>query len=251
MDHKEFSLGSALGSFVAKIQISMPSSQKLWGILTRKERWGLSWRGWLAMALLVLGVGWTLVLGIYPFLAVTNRVDTQSLAVEGWVHDFAMRVAAEEFRTGSYQMAYTTGGPVEGVGHYTNDYNTAASVGAGRLKAAGVPAEFVQMVPSRVMDRDRTYSSALALRDWFRDHRLSVQRINVVTVDVHARRTRLLFQEALGKDVTVGIIAVPNPDYDSAHWWRYSEGVRDVLGEAIAYVYAKFFFYPSAHGASS
>jgi uncharacterized SAM-binding protein YcdF (DUF218 family) len=104
------------------------------------------------------------------------------------------------------------------------------------------------MVPSRVMDRDRTYSSAVALRDWFQGHHLSVQGINVVTEDVHARRTRLLFQEALGKDVTVGIIAVPNPDYDSAHWWRYSEGVRDVLAEAIAYVYAKFFFYPPAHG---
>jgi hypothetical protein len=86
------------------------------------------------------------------------------------------------------------------------------------------------------------------LKDWFREHNPSVQSINVMTEDVHARRTRLLFQEAFGKDVTVGIIAVPNPDYDSAHWWRYSEGVRDVLGETIAYVYAKFFFYPSAHG---
>jgi len=226
----------------------MPSSQKLWGILTRKERWGLSWRGWLAVVLLVLLAGWTLVLETYPFLAVTHRVDAHTLVVEGWVHDYAIRVAAEEFRTGSYQMAYTTGGPVSGSESYTNDYNTSASVGAGRLRAAGLPHEVLQMVPSRVMDRDRTYNSAVALRDWFQDHHMSVHAVNVMTEDVHARRTRLLFQEALGKDVTVGITAVPNPDYDSAHWWRYSEGVRDVLGEAIAYVYAKFFFYPSAHG---
>ena len=68
--------------------------------------------------------------------------------------------------------------------------------------------------------------------------------VNVVTVDVHARRTQLLFQMALGPKVKVGIIAVPNADYDAAKWWRYSEGVRAVLGEFIAYLYVKLFFFP-------
>ena len=203
------------------------------------------WIGLVAVAALLVAAAGLLLLNVYPFLAVTHRVDAHTLVVEGWVHDYAMRVAAEEFRSGSYEMVYTTGGPVEGVGHYINDYSTAASIGAGRLKAAGVPAEFVQMVPSRVMNRNRTYGSALALRNWLQDHQLPVQGINIMTVDVHARRTRLLFQEAFGDAVAVGIIAIPNPDYDSAHWWRYSEGVRDVLGESIAYVYAKIFFYPS------
>ena len=73
---------------------------------------------------------------------------------------------------------------------------------------------------------------------------MSAQGINVVTEDVHARRTRLLFQEALGPDVKVGIIAVPSPEYEARHWWRYSEGVREVIGESIAYVYARFLFWP-------
>jgi hypothetical protein len=42
----------------------------------------------------------------------------------------------------------------------------------------------------------------------------------------------------------VGIIAVANPDYNPTQWWRYSDGVREVIGESIAYIYAKFFFYP-------
>jgi hypothetical protein len=71
-----------------------------------------------------------------------------------------------------------------------------------------------------------------------------VQSINVMTADVHARRTSLLFHEAFGDGVTVGIIAVPNPDYDSRRWWRYSEGVREVIGESIAYGYARFLFAP-------
>ena len=28
--------------------------------------------------------------------------------------------------------------------------------------------------------------------------------------------------------------------YERRHWWRVSEGVREVLGETIAYIYARF-----------
>jgi len=95
------------------------------------------------------------------------------------------------------------------------------------------------------MDRDRTYGSAVALRNWFRENNMPVRSVNVVTEDVHARRTYLLFQKALGDNVAVGIIAVPNPDYDPEHWWRYSEGVKDVISETAAYLYAKLLFHPS------
>ena len=132
------------------------------------------------------------------------------------------------------------------MGGYTNDYNTSASLAAGRLKAAGFSPELIQMVPSRVSERDRTYSSAVALRDWFRDNHVSVHGINIVTEDVHARRSWLLFQKALGPGVKVGVIAVPNPDYDAGQWWRYSEGVKEVVSEGVAYLYAKFFFWPPA-----
>ena len=181
---------------------------------------------------------------VYPFLAGTHRVDTNVLVVEGWIHEYAIRAAVEEFREGSYHRVFTTGGPVEGSGGYINDYHTNASIGADHLKKYGLSDESVQMVPSRIMDRDRTYGSAIALRNWFREHNMPVRSINVVTEDLHARRTRLLFEKALG-DVVVGVIAVANPDYDSRHWWRYSQGVKDVSTEAIAYVYAKLLFFPS------
>ena len=109
-------------------------------------------------------------------------------------------------------------------------------MGAELLKNAGVPGQSLQMVPSRVMDRDRTYASAVALRNWFREHNMPVRSINVVTEDVHARRTCLLFQKALGHNTTVGIIAIPNPDYDPEHWCRYTEGVKDVVSETVAYI---------------
>jgi uncharacterized SAM-binding protein YcdF (DUF218 family) len=221
------------------------SSQKLWGILRRKERWALSWRGWLLLTSAGLVAAYFTFLNIYPFLAVTHRVNTNLLVVEGSAQRYAIRGGAEEFKNGSYERIFTTGGPENGSGGYTNDYNTSASVSAEILKKCGVSDDLVQMVPSHVSGRDRTYSSAVALRNWFREHNTSVHSINVLTEDVHARRTRLLYQKAFGKNVAVGIIAVSNPDYNPTQWWRYSDGVRQVIGESIAYIYAKFFFYPS------
>lgn len=214
----------------------------LWGVFNRKERWGLSWRGLLLVLAMIAVAGCVMIFGSYPFLAVSRPVKTDVMVVEGWVHEYAIAQAVEEFKKGGYKKVYTTGGPVTGTGHYINDYSTAASIGAGRLRDAGMPVDLVQMVPSRVNERDRTYSSAVALREWFRDHGMVVTNMNVMTEDVHARRTRLLFQEAFGPNATVGIIAIPSIDYEPSRWWRYSEGVRSVISESIAYVYAKVFF---------
>jgi uncharacterized SAM-binding protein YcdF (DUF218 family) len=223
--------------------IAQPIS-RFWGIILRKERWGLSLRGWLVLCAGMLLVVSLIFFRIYPFLAVTHPVDTNILVVEGWVHEYAIRAAVEEFRRKPYERVFATGGPVEGNGGYINDYNTSASVGADLLKNNGLPADSLQMVPSRVMDRDRTYGSAIALRNWFLEHNATPHSLNVVTEDLHARRTRLLFQKALG-DVDIGVIAIPNPDYDARHWWRYSMGVKDVFAEAVSYLYAKFLFHPA------
>jgi len=224
--------------------IRPPFRRAFCGLLTRRERWALSWRGRLILASALLLVGALCIKSVYPFLATTHRVKADILVVEGWIHGYAIRAAVKEFQSNQYQRVLTTGGPVEGSGGYINDYHTNASIGADNLKKYGLPDGFVQMVPSRVMDRDRTYGSAIALRDWFREHDMRVRSLNVLTENVHARRSRLLFSKALGTGISVGIIAVPNPDYDASRWWWYSEGVKDVSSEAIAYLYARFLFHP-------
>jgi len=240
---------STPNAFAASQSAPAAPRRALWGLLDRKERWSLSWRGRLILALILasaLLLGGALVLkGVYPFLATTHRVDTDVMVVEGWVHEYAIRAALKEFQSNHYARIFTTGGPVEGTGGYINDYCTSASVGADLLRKNGLANGSVQMVPSRVMDRDRTYGSAVALRNWFRDHNMAVSGIDVVTEDLHARRTRLLFQKALGEKLTVGVIAIANPDYDAKHWWSYSEGVKHVVSEATAYIYTRFLFYPS------
>ncbi len=221
------------------------TSPKLWGVLVRKERWGLSWRGRAALALAVLLAGWGLALNIHPFLAVTHRVPARILVVEGWTHYFGAAAAVNEFKAGHYERLLATGGPRAGMRTSSSRQDTEAWQSAELLAKAGIPTNDLQAVPSCFVGRDRTYNSALALRDWFRKRGLRPGGINVLTEDAHARRTRLLFQEALGPDIEVGIISAANPDYDARHWWRSSAGVREVIDEGIAYVYAKCLFWPA------
>lgn len=226
-------------------------AKQFWGLVTRKERWGLSWRGWFLVALAILLAGWKLALEIHPFLAVTHRVNARVLVVEGWAHYYGVDAAVKEFKTGRYERVLTTGGPEEGMGTSSAVYDTDAWQSAELLEKAGLSSAIVQSVPSVSVGRDRTYNSAVTLRNWFHEHGLNVRSIDVLTEDTHARRTWLLFQEALGPGVEVGIISVPNPDYDADHWWRSSDGVREVIDETVAYIYAKLFFWPGKAKAES
>ena len=149
----------------------MLARRKFWGILARKERWGLTARGWVVILATVLLFFGALHSWINPFLAVTDRVDANVLVVEGWIVEYAIRTAVGEFQGSHYGRVFTTGGPVKRTGGYVNDYQTVASVSADLLRKDRMANGSVQMVPSRVMERDRTYASAVALRHWFHAHR--------------------------------------------------------------------------------
>src|SRR5690349_12781713 len=69
-------------------------------IFSKRERWGLSRRGWLIVFALLSSGTSIILLSAHPFLAVTHRVDAEVLVVEGWVHEYAIRYGAEEFKTG-------------------------------------------------------------------------------------------------------------------------------------------------------
>jgi hypothetical protein len=110
----------------------IPDSKKFWGMFNRRERWGLSWRGRVVMASVVLLAGWGLVLGIHPFLAVTHRTNAKVLVVEGWIHGYGVDAAVQEFKTGHYERVLTTGGPVEGIGTSSSIlYDTEAETQSG------------------------------------------------------------------------------------------------------------------------
>ena len=175
------------------------------------------------------------------FLAITDPVTGGDLIVEGWAPDYAFDQAIVEFRRNQYGKMYVTGGPIE-EGSTLCDHKTYAERGAAILRSKGLPADVVQAVSAPYVDRARTYASATALKNWQLDHGISSKSYHVMSVGPHARRTRLLFQEALGARAVVGITAIEDRSFDPKHWWSTSAGVRTVMSEAFAYVYFRCLF---------
>jgi hypothetical protein len=213
------------------------------GLLERRERWSFTPGGWFT---LLLGVVLLIALGlwcVHPFLATTDRIDTQFLVVEGWVPNYVLEESITEFRTKPYRLMFTVGCDIlNGVNVEAGDNH--ATYALTRLRWLGMDRKLVQPVPSPTQYRNRTYASALALRQWIELHKAGVTSFNLMTVGVHARRSQLLFQKAFGDRVRVGIIAVPDREYDPRRWWQYSEGVKEVISEGAGYFYARLFFQP-------
>lgn len=213
-----------------------------WGLLKRKESRVLTWRGWTLLLLSLSAALALLAVSIHPFLAVTRPVHGDILVVEGWMPDHRLEATVALFNEQGYRLLVTTGGPLV-KGHYLSAYGTEAALTAATLHKLGLARERIVAVSSPPARRDRTFESALALRDWLSRSDPAVKSLDVYTKGAHARRTWLLFQEALGSDIAVGIIAA-QPDYDADRWWTTSSGVRAVVGESVAYLYARFLFFP-------
>jgi len=167
------------------------------------------------------------------------------MVVEGWLPDFALQQARREFNQRQGRLLLVTGGPIE-QGHMLVHYKNFAELAATILERSGVDRSKIIAVPAPAVIKDRTYASAVALRNWLNHSPIPVKSVNLVSLGTHARRSRLLFEKALGPGIAVGIIAIQDARYDPQAWWKSSQGVRMTLDELIAYVYARFFFRDSS-----
>lgn len=219
------------------------SASCLFGMLARRRVWLPTWRGCLVLIVMLVLSGAGLVKGVHPFLALNAPVSARVMVVEGWIPMSALAIAAHRFRSEGYDMICTVGGAAAGE-KFDSKQNDAVIV-ADQFLEMGLTSSQVFAVPSGEPSRDRTYTSARALRDWFSKRGGMPFALNVVTVNAHSRRSRLLFEKAFGDSVAVGVISIQTPAYDASHWWRYSEGVKEVLSEGAAYLYARFLFNPS------
>jgi hypothetical protein len=215
----------------------------LFGLLRRKTAWRLTGRGWLVMLLILAAGAAAFITLIHPFLAVSRPAGGEILVVEGWLPDTEIAAAVERFRKGGYRLVVTTGGPLER-GSYLLAYNSLAELTRSTLVRMGIAEGAVVAVPAPAVATDRTYACAVAFARWLQTSGLEPEAIDIFTRGTHARRTRLLFDHALGERVRVGVISVPDGAYDPDRWWLSSAGVTAVLKECIAYVYTRLLMIP-------
>ena len=222
----------------------MKQGKPVWGLLQRRECLLPTLRGWIVLSFTCAALIVFTVRGAHSFLAVNDPVPGGVLVVEGWLPDYALEEVITEFKREHYSKLFVTGGPLE-AGAPLSEYKSFAELGTATLVRLGLTTNAVQAVPAPKVRQDRTYASAVALKNWLRQHGVAETNFNVVSIGAHSRRTRLLFDRALGKGCRVGIIAIENRDYDSKRWWESSEGVRTVTDEMIVYWYARLLFRPS------
>lgn len=218
----------------------LETNRMLWGLLTYQPRWGLSLEGWLVLLSILAAAIVLLIPKLQPFLAYHAPIAADALIVEGWVGDDALKSAIDEFtRSDRYQILITTGLALER-GRYLLEYKNFAELSQGTLVALGFNPRYLKAIPTPSVERDRTFNSAIAVRQWLDTSNLNIKAVNVLSADVHSRRSSLLFKRVFEPEIAVGAIAHPSLDYDPQTWWNSSNGVRKTLSEAIAYIYAKF-----------
>ena len=211
----------------------------------RREVWQLTWRARLLLLAALVAVATVLGRGMGGFLAVDEPVQGRYLVVEGWMPAFAYQYAGEVYRRGKYERVIAAGALPD---FALSNGRPREFMAVGSMLAAGIPREAIVEAMGASVHQDRTYHSAMNVRRWLESQGIKSSSLDVITLGPHSRRSRLLFEKALGTGVRVGVYAVPDPRFDLAHWWRSSEGVRSVLGETIAYVYARLFFDPGDLG---
>ena len=189
------------------------------------------WRGLLLMMLVGLAI--TAWLEAYPFLARQAPVPAEVLVVEGWMSDDLLLQAAGWAESNGVAVLVATGGPVE-LGSYLTKWKTYAEMTKARMAKLGLGERFeLAAVPAEKVRRGRTRESARALRA----AGAAAGAFNLASEGPHARRSWRAFRDEFAGQAEVGCVALAPAEYDGEDWWRCSEGVRDVIGEAIAYAY--------------
>ena len=216
----------------------MPKTTK-WGLVSRRVRWGLTFKGWFGIFIVVVLVLWLFIARIEPFLAYSLPVEAEILVVEGWIGDASIVGAMAEFERKPYELLITTGTKL-GRGEYLSEYQDFAHLSEATLITLGFDPQKVQPIPTPPARRDRTLTSAFEVKKWLRENEISLTGINIYSDNVHARRSWLTYRKVFEPEVKVGIISHPALDYDSQTWWSSSEGFKKVTSEVISYLYTRF-----------
>ena len=130
---------------------------------------------------------------------------------------------------------------LDGKKRMKNNYSSLAELARNRLLAKGVDSSLVIAVPGQKTIINRTLKSALAFRNWLRSSKPDVTGINIMSMGTHARRTWMIYEKILNKKYNIGIISVPDNNYNHSSIRKFFKTVRESAG--IIYYWFVLIFY--------
>ena len=218
-------------------------------LFRRREMLWPTLSGWLvllALAALLALLGGRALPALLTVNEPANGPDgrgAKTLVIEGWLEADDLDQALALMRSARYQQVLTTGGPIEDSWNNVPGWSSYAERAAEYLvdRAPGGPP--IVAVPAPPTEQDRTFHSALQVAAWSRGAGIELGAIDLYTAGIHSRRSRTVFEMALGPAVEVGVLAAPSPD-SIAHWWTSSRSAKAVIGEALSLTWTTCCFWP-------
>lgn len=181
------------------------------------------------------------------FLAQTAPVGARTLVVEGWMDSESLDQAIEIFRRGGYSRIVTTGGPSDETRDACGFANYAEQA-ADYLRKHGLHEADITAVPGPRSKQDRTFLSAVTVREWAAKTGVRLDAMDIVSDGPHARRTRILYEMAFGPTVAVGIHATQADAAYRTPWWTSAQTVRYTIDQAIVLLWVECCFKVPAPG---
>ena len=211
-------------------------------LFKKRQVWLPTWPVLLVTIGILIAIGITLILSSRSFLAVTKPVPAASmLVVESWMADNSMEEIARMINDDNYpyQSLWLTGPILDRGFHLSGNFKTYSEMSAATLKALVVPAAKIHVIPSAESQRHRTFAAAQKLKEELDRKNIRPGSFDLATLDVHARRSRLVMEKVFGEETQIGIIALSPTNYDPQRWISSSAGMKITLTELIAYLYEK------------
>lgn len=210
-----------------------PASKRI--LFQRKTVWWPTGLGWCC---LLVPPGFLLASWVFlgeTFLASTNRVEADTLVVEGWIGRESLPFVKEEFERGDYKQLVVTGGLT---GHsWSQDRWSVTEIARKELVRLGFPTNKLVLAPCPDVENQRTYESAVAAKRLMDTQSLHPKAINVISRGPHVRRTYLVYRKVFGPSVKIGAISWnPYAGHGNA-WWRNSVRSKELLDETFGFAY--------------
>jgi hypothetical protein len=214
-------------------------------LFRRREVWLPTTWSFLALGLSVLLLLLLAIGQIHAFLAPSAPIGHGLLLVEGWLRKTELLSAIEVFQRGDYELLVATGGPAS---EWDERYPTYADRAGDFLLRHGIRRDQLVVVSAPASAQERTYRSAITVRDWIEQTGRVNTAIDVYSRGPHSRRTWNLYRTAFGHEAPIGVIAAAPTEYDASTWWRTSAGARTVIYEALAWAWTECCFNPGPRG---
>jgi superfamily II DNA/RNA helicase len=111
-----------------------------------------------------------------------------------------------------------------------NNFNSVAELARNRLLAMGIDSGKVTAVPGANVKINRTLTSALAFRDWLKKTNIDIKGINIISLGTHTRRTWMIYNKILNEKYPIGIISLPDYNYNHSKIYKLFKTIRETLG---------------------